>query len=368
MRHDVRDKLDTIDSLYPADRLAASKERWRRLWDGRNPEGRLPWVAEPFTIDYYVAGLAKEELLQRYLDEFIARGFVQDDFIPAFFPGCKQSTIPNMFGAKDVCVCDDWTCERIVDESSDIFALPEPSICPGSVASEWLEIERYFLEETEGRVPIHVTDMQGPADVCGQLWGYENLFAAAYTDPQAYWEIMDRATRAFVLLWEAQHELVGRAFVGTHLFGWSWIPEGMGVSVSADSLVMISPAFYEEFYLPSMERLSSRFGGLILHSCGDFAAVVPAICKTQGLRAINAGEMEISDLIKAGVGRDVLMIARSGIDEIPDKAAMFRDGWRMDQTVTGIWPGDRKPLSDWNAEDLQDVLGKMETVNEALQF
>lgn len=353
MQRAVKEKLDRIDDLFPADRLRASKERWRRNWAGEPPLDRYPFVYSPIALGYYCAGKAPGELLHDFLDEIIVRGQAQDDFIPTIFPGCKQSTLPNMFGARDVRVGDDWTCDRVVMKADDVFSLPEAAIAPGSVAQEWLDLQRWLLEETEGRMPIHVVDMQGPADVCGQLWGYEELLLAALEMPDAYHAIMRKATDAFILFWEAQRDLLGEQFVGTHLLGWDWVPPGIGATVSADSLVMVSPAFYQEFYRPCLRRIADHFGGVTVHSCGQFPAVIPGLCATPGLRGINAGQMTVPDLLAAGMSSAQVIIAYlPSLDDAEATFALVRErALRVNFTVSGFWPETDKPVAEWGEDE-----------------
>ncbi len=194
----VREKLDRLAELFPPSRLNASKERWRRLWQNAPPLDRLPFVYHPAQLGYYTAGEAAEQRLRSSLDEFIFRGPLQDDFIPAFFPGCHQGTIPGMFGAEEIEQDGDFTCRKLLHDAAEIATLPSPSLPAASVAGRWLAMERYVLEETEGRLPIHTTDMQGPIDVCGQLWGYEELFVLAYENPPAYAALIAKVSDAFV--------------------------------------------------------------------------------------------------------------------------------------------------------------------------
>jgi hypothetical protein len=359
MQKIVREKLDKIDELFPPERLALSRDRWTRLWHGQPPTDRYPFVYGPYMLEYYDAGFRPEERLQVMLDQCIFRGQFQDDFIPGFFPGCNQSTIPSMFGAEEIVVNGDHTCHRIISKAADIAHLPAPSIAPGTVAHNWLELQQYVLDATEGRLPIHVTDMQGPADVCGQLWGYESFFASAYEDPDSYHTLMSLATDAFIQLWTSQMELLGDAFVGTHLFGWSWVPPGIGATLSADSLTMVSPAFYKEFYQPYIELIGKHFNGLAIHSCGNFSAVIPWICATDTVKAVNAGQMTISELCDAGLTGKTMCIAYQDIDLVEDTVALIRSrGLRLELSICGLWPavdGIGKPLQEWTPDEWANV-------------
>ncbi len=359
MQDTIRQKLEQLDALFPPERLAKSRERWTRLWRGEAPLDRYPFVYAPLQFGYYCAGLTPEECLHANLDDFIARGVAQDDFIPAFFPGCRQSTIPSMFGAEEIVIGDDYSCRHLLACAEDIDRLPEPSLGPETVAHAWLMMQEYALEATEGRLPVHVTDMQGPADVCGQLWGYDDFLACAYEDPERYHRLMTRATDAFIAFWDAQRRLCGEHFVGTHLYGWDWAPDDAGASISADSMVMVSPAFFREFYQPYLQRIGESFGGLSVHSCGDFSAVIPDLCATPTMKAVNAGQMSISELHEAGVDARTLIIAWAFPDTLEDTFRLIRARHlRVDMSIGGIWPTTPqgvKPAAEWTAEDRAEM-------------
>jgi hypothetical protein len=352
----LRTKLDTIAELFPEERISKSKQRIEALWRGIKPTERYPFTYSTVIFNYYNAVHTPEERLRASLDEFAIHGRLNDDFIPSLFPGCRQSTIPNMLGAREVVKEGFYTCERLIAQKEDIDKLPDPSMGPGTVAHEWLSMQRYFLEETEGKIPIHVTDMQGPADVCGQLMSYAELFLMAYEQPEYYHKLMKKATDAFILFWKAQKALLGEMFVGTHLFGHNWVPPDFGASVSADSLVMIGPMFYEEFYKPYLETIGQTFGDISVHSCGDFSANIKSICATPHVKGINASQMGIEELLNAGLDRKKVIIAFCDLSEIPSVYALIRnESLRVDLNVESLaWPkrGDEVlPPSQWTESD-----------------
>ena len=363
MKSWVNEKLKRIGELYPAERLEQSKARWKAVWNGKTPPRRHPYLFFPVSFNYYDDVFTKEEGLKAYLDEFIYRGIVDDDFIPAFFPGCKQGTIPGMFGAKEIVVGRDHTCERILTSPEDIDKLPEPTILPGSAASEWLDMQRYYLEECEGEIPVHVCDMQGPMDVCGQLWGYDNLFLCAYDDEARFNRLLDLASDAFCMLWDAQQKLLGENFVGTHLYGWDWTPPDNGATLSADSMAMISGEFFEEYYRPHLERLIRCYGGITVHSCGNFSAVVKQLCDIPGIKAVNASQMNIDQLLASGWNVNKPIILQEEIERAPAVFNLIREmALHLDTVFTGFWPKDDKDMtihpSDWTEEHKRQIIEK----------
>ena len=66
----------------------------------------------------------------------------------------------------------------------------------------------------------------------------------------------------------------------------------MGVSLSDDGLAVISAKLYEEFCLPYVNELSEEFGGILIHSCGNFVHQLDNLEKVHGLRGLNFGASE----------------------------------------------------------------------------
>ncbi|MFH1929206.1 MAG: hypothetical protein ABIK79_13690 [Chloroflexota bacterium] len=87
-----------------------------------------------------------------------------------------------------------------------------------------------------------------------------------------------------------QREVAGD-FIPLHL-PFVWMPDGYGIGVSEDLLALISPPLFEEFALPYNNRLSEEFGGLVIHSCGNFVHNLDGLAKIKDLRAINFGATE----------------------------------------------------------------------------
>lgn len=354
MRDCIRKKLDLIHQLYPSERIAASKRRWESVWDKDKRADRRPFVYYPPLFDAYNALHTAKERLLASLDEIIIRGQVGDDFIPSIFCGCRQSTIPNMFGAKEVVRGGDATCDKILFSPKDIDRLECGKITDGTVAKMWLDMQSYIIDETEGEIPVHVVDMQGPFDVAGQMFGYDNLFVCAYEEPSRYDKLMSLISDAFICFWKAQQKTCGELFIGTHLFAWDYVPQNTGASMSIDSLVMVSPEFYQGYYRKYIEKMADEFGGLVIHSCGDFRHVVPDLMRTKGLKAMNASQLSLRQLVEAGMTADTVGILTLPIEGLEDLADVIRHtNMRVDPTFIGNWSvfgADVPPVEEWTSE------------------
>ena len=371
MNDSVKKRLDLIDELFPSERLEASKTRIRALKNGTTPADRYPFILNSLGFNYYDDVMPKEERLDRMLNEIIAHGKTQDDFIPHFFPGCRVATIPDMFGAKEnIHTQPDGTreygvCDKILSIDDDPRNLPDPVIRPDGIASFWLDMQKYALEETDGRLPISVIDMQGPMDVAGQLWGYDNLFMDAMTEGEKAKALLEKCTTAFIELWKKQQELLGDKFVGTHLWGWSWVEEGPnhGASLSMDSLAMISSDFFTDHTREHLVRISEEFNGLAIHSCGNFSAVIPRINEIPGIDTLNSSQMSLGEIKNAGMDPDLFITMARDYSNIDEEYKLIKEyDLNVEMTISGVWSGNGKMPDLWSASEWKSFQEKEEKI------
>lgn len=309
MTDETKKKLDALEEIYTPQRVAQSKARWECMWNGARTADRYPYTFGWPHFNPYNINHPPQERTQAYLDGLLFCGQFHDDMIPSIFPGLNHASIPSMLGAKEVHLGMESGCEKLIFQAEDIDKLPEPAIHPGTVAAYWVEAAKQFVEETEGRIDVHVCDMQGPFDVAAQLWSYDDMIVCAYEDPDRYHHLLSLCTEAFIMLWNAQKNILGERFIGTHLFSHDWIPKNIGSTLSADGLVMCSPSFYDEFVNPYIARVAKALGGTVVHSCGNFRPVLKQLCATEGVRGINASQLTVQELVDAGLDQTKTIIA-----------------------------------------------------------
>ena len=365
MKKITKEKLKKIADLYPEERLEKSKKRLQQVWNGNLGNlDRYPFTYNPFIINYYDVIETPENRLQNSLDGFIARGVIEDDFIPSLFPGCSTATIPNMFGAEELVVGGDYSSEQIIHSESDINSLPEPVL--GDIANRWLTMQKYFLEETEGEIPIHISDMQGAGDVCGAMWSYQDMMLAAYDNPEVVSLLLRKTSDAFLLLWKTQAELLKDCFQPTHLFAWNWMPLKDIATVSCDSMVMISSEFFEKFYVPYLEYISKNFSdGIVVHSCGDFSSLVKTLCNIDFIRGVNAGEMKLPELANAGFDKSTTMMCVADYKDVEEAFKIIYDKELcVDLTIAGLWddssyaPLNPVEVREWSEDKFKQIKDK----------
>lgn len=373
-KQEISAKLDAVDALYPKERVERSKQRFLDIWSGRFPSDRYPFAMAPTLFNVYDDCHTPEERVTATLDDLIVRGIYTDDTVPSVFPGCLQTTLPNMLGAPVIGAGSASVCERIVKRYEDVDALTL-SMAPGTVAYGWLESEKRILDLTDGRIPVHICDMQGPFDAAAQLCGYDMLILMAYDDEERYSRLMRLMNEAFCSFWEAQLSLIGDNCIPTHLFGWDYMPPIPCAAMSIDSLAMLSPAFLEEYVIPYMKEISARLGKLVVHSCGNFGHNIRTLMDEDIIIGINASQMTVRQMTEKGLTRDKVVITASGAETIIRTLTMCKEQHLFASLSvwgprpTGVIPGrTEKTARTWTEEEKAAALAVNRRLLEAAEM
>ena len=130
----------------------------------------------------------------------------------------------------------------------------------------------------------------GPVDTAYLIWDSISFMMAMYDHPQEVHHLMRLVTDLTIAFIKEQRAR-SPEFVPLH-YPALWYPDGMGVAVSDDLLPVLSPQIYEAFALPYLNELSEEFGGVFIHSCGNFVHQFDALKKVHQLRGINFGATE----------------------------------------------------------------------------
>jgi hypothetical protein len=234
------------------------------------------------------------KFLKAQLDEIEDQISLQGDFVPCLCPAFGVINIPAAFGCEVVWPENNFPSVKPfpLAHPAKIYDLPRPTLSSGE-AGRILEYTRYFIEKTSGRIPIRLTDIQGPLDSAALIMGHTEFFTAIKTHPWEAHHLLQMVTDFTIESARAQRQVVrasGAEFVPS-LFQ-PWIPDGLGISVSNDACVMLSAEEHDEFCVPYLNQISDAFGGLVLHSCGNWLHQIPSLAKVRGLCGLEFGASE----------------------------------------------------------------------------
>jgi len=218
---------------------------------------------------------------------------LDDDFVPFVQPMGGVTVFASAFGS-EVQFFEHtlpWAHPviRPEDPPEKVYELPEPAVTDGQLG-QMLEFTDHFVAETQGRYPVAITDLQGPLDTAYLVWEPSAFMLAMYDHPKEVHRLM-RLVTDLIIRYVKEQRSRSPEFLPCH-YPTLWLPDGRGISISDDSLAVISPKLYEEFCLPYTNELSEEFGGVMIHSCGNFTHQLGVLEKVHNLRGVNFGVTE----------------------------------------------------------------------------
>lgn len=157
-----------------------------------------------------------------------------------------------------------------------------------------LAIIDYFLEETQGRVPMSWSDLQNPLNVATELVDTSGFFMGFVEAPEQVRAILAALTDEVIRFTQAQSQRIGDRLARPG-HGFASARAGRGIGLSSDNLVMISPRAYRQFCVENDARIGAAFGGTALHSCGDWARWIPAVKANPQLFMVDAAFTQRTD-------------------------------------------------------------------------
>jgi len=296
-------------NIWKENSEAAKKERWKALWAMEDLPRPLWFVpASPVLSVFGKFINQKRSVTRLFMDRdyqfersmkfnrffsLAQKVWSRDDFVLHLQPQMGVGVFASALGCEVGFPPDQmpWTHFAIKagDPADKVYELPTPDV-RGGLLGDILDFAEYFDRKAEHRFPIAVTDVQGPIDTAYLVWDSCDFMVAMYEHPQEVHHLMRLCTDLLIKFIREMRSKV-REFVPAH-FPPVYLPDGMGICVSEDALAVLSPHLYEEFSLPYINELSEEFGGILIHSCGNFEHQLVNLQKVRGLRGINFGVSE----------------------------------------------------------------------------
>ena len=266
---------------------------------------------------------------------------IEHDDIPALMPYLGTGVFASAFGCNVEFPENEqpWT-KPVVYKADDVHKLTKPEVTSG-LLSRVIEITKYFMKKSDPRIPIRVTDVQGPIDTASLVWHYDDFLTAMYTDKKEVHMLLEMITNLIIEFVKLQKSILKERFLPNHCPGF-WVPPDWGISISDDLAAIVSPNLYKEFSVPYNERLAKAFGRLHIHSCGDFSFNLDNIVHTSGVKSVDFAVTECPiDKVVEKLGNKVVLVPRWGLN----KNLHFKDTIEyLDYTFDGIKGVDPEKL------------------------
>lgn len=150
-----------------------------------------------------------------------------------------------------------------------------------------LQMIEYFLEQTKGKLPVSMGDIQSPFNNASSIIDSSKFFMSMILEPGKVLQFLDLLAELEIGFYKEQEKLIGNALVKPgHGFASSRVFEGFGMS--DDNVVMIDEGSYLSLSLPSFEKVGKAFGGPVHHSCGNFSDKAEMLKEIDGLKMADA--------------------------------------------------------------------------------
>lgn len=140
---------------------------------------------------------------------------------------------------------------------------------------------------TEGKIPIGITDTQSPQDTASLILDTTELITGMYTHAELVHNLLSNITNLIKEFTHVQIQAIGESLLASPGHGFVGYPFLRGIGLSDDNMVISSPDFNQEYSFPYMNTLSDEFGGLALHSCGNWVKTMPRLTKLRNLQMID---------------------------------------------------------------------------------
>jgi hypothetical protein len=269
-------------------RIALAERRLRAAYHRQDGEA-VPVVAP--TVDAPV--LTTREMIED-MDKMLAQtarwanhlAATDNDWSPVLLTYCTVAMVPEAFGCKVTYLPGEspWAGHALGDISGVWSLRPLPFSESPMIRRqfEWIE---YVQRKLGTAVPMWTPDIQSPFSVAAQIVEPTELMMACVTKPKAVHHLLRMVTDYLIDLtqaWLRQIEHPG--FPGANF---PCISENIGLCLADDTpLIMLSPAMYQEFALPYNCRIGEAFGGVHLHSCGDYRHNLDNVLQITNIRSI----------------------------------------------------------------------------------
>jgi hypothetical protein len=215
----------------------------------------------------------------------------------------------------------------------ELLAIDPVPLAQTAIGKHNLHMAEYFVEQTQGELPLSFCDIQSPLNTAGNIMDINQFFMDCFDEPDTVRELLDRMADQMVAYLCEMHKVIGDALVRPG-HGFASARGLAGLGVSDDNVCMLSPAMYANIASKSIERLTAPFGGLAFHSCGNYADKLPVVKGLKGLKGIDAAFTPQTD--PDPNDPELFGTAVSGTNIILN-ARMVGDAATVIETVRKIW-------------------------------
>ena len=301
--------------------LAAKQDIIRRTWN-LEATGCVPYTIEIGQPHFATKALFEDDAAElAWHNSYHAdRQGVVDFDMPNIKPNVGIGIIAGAFGCQlrinDE--ADPWTKTLINRDCREkVYELTPPD--PVTNPTFQRVRERILYLQEHGDMPLRLANVASPLVTASMIWDYTDFIMALLESPKEVHHLLEMITKATIDYVNMQLATI----TDLHSMGHEvlCVPREVGLRISDDTAVLLSPKLYREFGVYYNGLLAEAFGGIVVHACGDSKHVIPAMLETPGLKGLDLTMPQNSDWtqLAAAAGKVVLSLRHYYWDHmIPD--------------------------------------------------
>lgn len=269
--------------------IDARCSRWRSLF---SPESGPPYV---FLIRYQPDAFERpwpmpDQVPQRidwawhkYCRMVEQCTWIEDDTLPYLEPYTGTEIFAEAFGAEVYRPDNDMPFARpVIGNAGDAAKIKAPSLdCPSF--HRMFEIADELRRRAGPDALMRLVDIQSPMDIAAILWDKNDFYVSLVEAPDAVLEFAEKIAGVQTSFLDEWFSRYGTRTIAHYP---DYYMEG-GITLSEDEVGAVSADLFEEMFLPELNRLSDRYGGIGIHCCAHARHQWDSFRKIRGLRLLN---------------------------------------------------------------------------------
>jgi len=318
---DIIDALtEQVLTAYPPARLERIKSRSESTWKATGLySDRISYVVLNYNVpeEPKIPGDASDmqKDMIHQLKFMLYNSVTDDEYYPAFTSGLEQVTIPSMFGCVKESISNSDDVKPVIFSPSDVYSLPKDEIREGYVCYDMLWRMAYRYRRTGGRIPVYMTDIQGPFSCAAQMWGIQDFLCDLDEYSNEIHHLLLSCTSAIIKYFHAMYKIADGNMIPIHCMPVLWVPEDCGVAVSDDFFAVVGKHTVRDYSLPYLEKIGEAFGGVTAHTCGNMNHLAELMNGMKTLKAVNfsASETDLTKYAGECDPRIMLLVHKTGL-------------------------------------------------------
>ena len=169
----------------------------------------------------------------------------------------------------------------VVQNASDASKLKIPDLFNSTLAFQFELADEVIAKS--GKQITRLPDIQSPMDIAALIWEKTDFYIAMIEEPEAVKELAAEVRVLLTAFLDEWFKRYGTSYIAHYPH---YYMEG-GMTLSEDEIGAVSTGMYDEFFLPELEYLSNRYGGIGIHCCANSRHQWDGFLKIPNLKLIN---------------------------------------------------------------------------------